>query len=163
MRFHNGDKQLTPCGKQTLRNRELRNYSAQTLDVGLYNGLPCICSVLLWWSHTFEEKRTCFHKNKNPKRQKIFLVEKGNVYLIWPFNLMAGFRWKHSLYSCPYSSEFISKSVNYYFIVPQKCVYINIAVYAESESSRISLQISSFVFWRSTKVLWVWSDMRVSN
>ncbi len=32
-----------------------------------------------------------------------------------------------------------------------------------SESSQISSTISYFVFWRWTKVLWVWNDMRVSN
>ncbi len=38
-----------------------------------------------------------------------------------------------------------------------------IAVYAESESSQISSKISSFVFWRWTKVLRIWKDKRVSN
>ncbi len=35
--------------------------------------------------------------------------------------------------------------------------------YVGSESSRISSEISSFVFRRWTKILWVWNDMRVSN
>ncbi len=37
------------------------------------------------------------------------------------------------------------------------------AVYAGSESSRISSKISSFVLQRWTKVLQVWNDMRVNN
>jgi len=39
----------------------------------------------------------------------------------------------------------------------------SLAVYGGSESSQISSKISSFVFWRWTKVLQVWNDMRASN
>ncbi len=38
-----------------------------------------------------------------------------------------------------------------------------VAVYRGSESSSISSKISSFVFWRRTKVLQIWNYLRVSK
>jgi len=37
-----------------------------------------------------------------------------------------------------------------------------VAVYGGTESSQISSKIYSFVFWRWTKVLQVWNNMRES-
>ncbi len=118
-------------------------------------------------------------QERNLRNQCCFMLRVKHAYALWysPKWRKTVTRGRHFLFSFAhkkYSRSFAKLKLNHwcdmdcftdcpYYVSGSGNITVALLFMRGSESSQIPSKISAFEFWRWTKVLQVWNDMRASN